>query len=666
MDSVTDRLNKLREERMAREKARIEKLRELNLKKYSKEEPTKNSMSNLSTINKSVKSEVNLKTDTNRPLKNNFAVNGTTKRPVSIPTLKPLNKDLTKPKTGVSQPKTVGKGQNSNIPKASASNVTKKLVSRPANATNTDRKLYAPIGDKKIPTNDKKVMSVSHLPKTENKVNTNTTMIGEKKQNFAIRKTETVTTNLKLRQSLAVTNDKPKPNVGRKSMIPQSASKSTSQCSVFERLYKPKAVTNTHVSEVEKLRNDPSYLKKAIHNSGIILNKRHTVFEHTKPKVAVPVRRSISAVHFKRIGKQELGNCIHKWSSIGDKLNNEHLKLVNEDENIKADKVVSAVKSERKKVTFMTPMSNFNTPRPEELQARLKSWLQKRGKSLDSYHHLQCFGLHHLPHTLKFDQKAFEDEENKENIAVESDSDDDSYTENMNEVVPSTTEKWRTASCVSDSVDFNESHDNDTTMTASDVVNEDDVVIGALKDLIEVLQEGFDWEQCARWLRAIRERYPCVLKYFEYWQCRAILDDRRGDLPASVQCWEEAIAKGIEHSVVEANLDQLLDKFMQLKISPTSGKHRQADPKLVDVKNVFKSTIIRFAVQKAKLRQSNQSEAPKFTITPVRRSGRLSMHPHSASKRTPLQVCTTIRQADELALGEKPVFVPNGSLYATP
>lgn len=444
-------------------------------------------MPNLSTVNKPAKSEVNL--NRTGALKNNFHVNGTTKRPVSVPSLKPVNKELTKPKTGIIQPKTIGKGKISSLPKAaSTSNVTKKLVSKPANATNTDRKLYAPITATKAENIGKKVTHVSHLPKVEKKVNSSTAVNGEKKQHFAIRKPESVTTTLKLRQSLAVTNDKPKPNIGRKSMIPQSASTSTSQCSVFERLSKPKTVPKIHVSDVNKLRNDVSYLKKAIHNSEIILNKRHTVFEHTKPKIAVPVRRSISAVHFKRIGKQELGNCIHKWSSIGDKLNNEHLKHINEDENIKADKVISAVKSERKKVTFMTPMSNFNTPRPEELQARLKSWLQKRGKSLDSYHHLQCFGLHHLPHTIKFDHKVF-DEENKENIAVESDSDDDSYTENMNEVVPNATEKWRTTSCVSDSVDFNDSHGNDITMTPSDVVNEDDIVLGALKDLIEVLQE---------------------------------------------------------------------------------------------------------------------------------------------------------------------------------
>ncbi|XP_021199771.3 uncharacterized protein LOC110383323 [Helicoverpa armigera] len=659
MDSVSDRLNKLREERIAREKARIEKLRELNLKKYNKDgESTRNSTTNLSMVNKSVKSEVNFKNP--GPVKNNFHVNGTSKRPISVPTLK---KELVKPKTDVKKSNFNGVNSNKNIP-----NIDKK----PANPSNFDRKN---VTDKKVQNNEKKPLQVSNLPKLaqnndkkppqvsnlpkfEKKFNT-TTANNVKKQHFPIRKADSMTTNVKVRQSLAVTNNKPTNNIARKSMIPQNSSKTTSNVSVFERLYKPKTVPQIQVNDVEKLHTDPNYLKKVIRNTGLILNKRHTVFENTKPKIAMPVRRSISAVHFKRIGKEELGNCIHKWASIGDKLNNVHLKHINEDENINEDRVVSAVKSERKKVTFMTPMGNLNTPRPEELQARLKSWLQKRGKSLDSYHHLQCFGLHHLPHSIKFDPKAF-DEENKENIAVESDSDDDSYTENMNGEVKES-EKWRTASVVSDSVDFNESQN--TTVTCSDVVNLDDVVVGALNDLTEILREGFDWEQCARWLRAIRERFPGAPQCAAYWECRAALEERRGDLPASVQCWEEAIAKGTERSVVEANLDQLLDKFMQLKISPSSGKRRQADPKLVDVKNVFKSTIIRFAVQQAKLRQSNQFEAPKYTVTPVRRSARLSSH--WSAKRTPLQVCTTVRQADEI-LGEKPLFVPNGSLYGTP
>lgn len=459
-------------------------LRELNLKKYNKEEPCKNSMSKPSTTNKSVKSEVDLKLKVNGAVKNNFHVNRTIKRPTTAPTLKPLNKGLTKPKTGTNLTKTDGKSLNSNVSKACGSNVTNKLSTKPANS---DRQLYKTSTDKKIENNAKKVTHVSQLPKN---INSGTGLYGEKKQNFPIRKTESVmvTNNLKLRQSLAVANNKVKPKVASKSMIPQSASASTSQCSVFERLYKPKTAPVTPISDVEKLHNDPNYLKKVIRNSGIILNKRHTVFENRNPKIAMPVRRSISAIHLKRIGKQELSNCIHKFSSIDDKLNNVHLKHINEDETIKEDKVVSAVKSERKKVMFMSPVCNLNTPTPEELQSRLKAWLQKRGKSLDSYHHLQCFGINHLPRSIQFDKNLF-DEENKENIAVESDSDDGSYTENMNEEAHSM-DKWRNASCFDDSTDLNESRDNDTTMTSSDVVaNLHELVVGALKDLTDLLRD---------------------------------------------------------------------------------------------------------------------------------------------------------------------------------
>ncbi|KAF9412842.1 hypothetical protein HW555_008746 [Spodoptera exigua] len=423
--SVTDRLNKLREERIAREKARIAKLRELNLKKYNKNDDIKNSNSNLSIVNKSVKSESNMKNNGAGPVKNYLHVNGAAKRPLSVPT-KIKNEDT---KSKLDLPKST-----SNIPKIT--NKTEKIMSNIVNVnkkvgiTNNNKKPVNNTESKFSKTDKKQVLdSKPQVPRVsllqKPKLNTN----ADRKQNFPIRKAEGLTSNVKIRQSLAVANNKPPSHVPRKSMIPQSSSNSES---VFDRLYKPKPVQNSHKNEIEKLQTDPNYLKKVIRTSGLILNKRHTVFEPAKAKVAVPVRRSISAVHFKRIGKQELGNCIHKWSSIGDKLNNIHLKHINEDENVREEKVVSAVKSERKKVTFMTPMGNFNTPRPEELQARLKSWLQKRGKSLDSYHHLQCFGIHHLPQTIKFDPKAF-DEENKENIAVESDSDDDSFTENMNE-----------------------------------------------------------------------------------------------------------------------------------------------------------------------------------------------------------------------------------------
>ncbi|CAH2056104.1 unnamed protein product, partial [Iphiclides podalirius] len=415
-------------------------------------------------------------------------------------------------------------------------------------------------------------------------------------------------------------------------------------------------VPKVTVDDAQQLRADPTYLRKVIENSHLIIGKRHTISQTS----AAPVRRSISAVHLKRASKSELKNCIHTWASIGEKLDKININEVDEDDYIQCEKIVSAVKSERKKVKFQTPVSiKYNTPRPEELQARLQNWLQKRGKSIHSYHHLQCFGIFHLSKDIKslVEAPKFElyDEENKENIALESDSDDQSYTDNVNDrkddfagenKVEISNDKWRRASYISDSLSLNESK-NTTLTSADDLHHVDELLLGALNDLTELLREGFDWEQCARWLRAIRERFPSAPDSAAYWECRAALEEHRGDLPASMQCWEEAIAMGTERSVVEANLDQLLDKFMQLKISPNSGRQKKVDPKMVDVKNVLKSTIIRFAVQKAKLRQSNQNDTPKYTVTPVRRSARLSMH--GSAKRTPLQVCTTVSQATSLA-----------------
>lgn len=622
MESVTDRLNKLREERIAREKARIEKLRELNLKKYNKNDTQpKNSVSNGSVAGKSIKNETGsniTKNNVNSNYKNNFHVNGViTKRPLTAPearkSLMPKKDDN-------------GKSNIANDPKIETK--IEKNFKKPDVSNNRT--------GSKIPMMGTSKLASHQVTKDEKKLNAPKIEVKHTRKSLAAPK---------------LSNPKPTMTATRKTMIPKMSDTNTRE-SVFDRLYKPKVIAN-HDNDINKLKTDPNYLKKVIKSSGLLLEKSHAAVK-TKP----PVRRSISAVHFKRISKNEIGNCIHKWASIGDKLNNVHLKHINEDETVNADKVISAIKSERKKVKFMTPIpQNFNTPRPEELQARLKSWLQKRGKSLDTYHHLQCFGINHLSNKdivpLAFEELAqFNyEEENKENIALNSDSDDDSYVENMNENNKHVkdTVNWRRASCVSESVDFNESADS--TLTSTDVFKIDEILLGALNDLTDLLKEGFDWEQSARWLRAIRERFPDASNTAAYWECRAALEERRGDLPASVQCWEEAIAKGTEHSVVEANLDQLLDKFMQLKISPNSGKRRCIDPKMVDVKNVFKSTIIRFAVQQAKLRRS---EGPKYTVTPVRRSGRLSV-------RTPLAECSSVRT---LAPGH--AFVPNPTICQTP
>ncbi|CAH0689154.1 unnamed protein product [Chilo suppressalis] len=628
MSSVEQRLAKLREERLAREKARIEKLRELNLKKYNKNEsilPKNTASFDTAVAKKQIKPD-NVANKMKTHVKNNFQVNNTTKRPTSVSN--GINKPVPNKEPVETKPKTTAKL----APIAKVSKVT--------NATKPD--LIPKNNEKKSTAGDRIAKNqVSSL----NDFKTRKSFVPTTKSTL----TAIVTTNISSRKSLAP----PK----------TETNKPNHRQSVFERLYKPKVVEKKTTDDVLKIQTEPNYLKKIIKNSGLILNnKRHTVFEVHR-KIEPPVRRSISAVHFKRINKNEINNCIHKWSSIGDRLNKVHLKEVNEDEAVKQDKVVSAVKSERRKVQFRTPVPfNFNTPKPEELQSRLKNWLQKRGKSLDSYHHLQCFGIHHIAQRevrpiIEPPKLELYDDEDKENIALEHDSDNDSFCENMNDLDHK--DMWRRASFVNDSLDFNDTQNS--TLTSSDAAQHvDEVLLGALNDLTELLREGFDWEQCARWLRAIRERFPYAPDTAAYWECRAALEETRGDLPASVQCWEEAIAKGTEHSVVESNLDQLLDKFMQLKISPNSGKRKPIDSKMVDVKNVFKSTIIRFAVQQAKLRRSSQQDLPKYTVTPVRRSSRLSSQ---WSAKRPLQECMSVKHARQLAPVE---FVPNPSLCRTP
>lgn len=390
-------------------------LRELNLKKYNKNTPQEKPFVIQSSLPNRSQSDNSLKNKTFNGVKNNFHVNGTTKRPISatLPNKTAVSKDLNmKPKPSHMVRKDVP-------PKNYV--VSNKTINQVKKATSIPK-----IAEKKneIVNKTEKNGTVPSTSRVEPPKN-------QSRKSFAP----------KTSASLPKTSVPP----SRKSFMPQrpdskhekDSKPNGNRESVFERLYKPKLAAKKQPDEVTKLQTDPNYLKKVLKDSGLILNKRHTVF-NIKPKVDPPVRRSISAVHFKRISKNEMNNCIHKWSSIGEKLDRVHLKNINEDENVKGDKVVSAIKSERKKVTFQAsvPM-NFNTPRPEELQAKLKSWLQKRGKSLDSYHHLQCFGIHHITQKLKpmEDVPKFElyDDEDKENIAVEHDSDNDSYTENMNE-----------------------------------------------------------------------------------------------------------------------------------------------------------------------------------------------------------------------------------------
>ncbi|XP_047513379.1 uncharacterized protein LOC125055150 [Pieris napi] len=588
--SSNDYIKKIREDREARVQARIQKLRELNLKKYGQSETNRNNVSRSASENAAFPKNIpnfinNLTSEKNL---------NTVKKPTAISNVLPKKTDY-------------------------PSGIPKKTQPQIKNIVNDLKKPEA----KDIQKNMNGVVKKMDLKNNQKHVNwekAETKDLHKKKTVVLLNASIKAKENANLRKSVIPT--KPPLN-NKKSFIPTNvARKSTiggtlgKRESVFDRLYKPKTVYTEH-----NIKHD----KKPI--APPIVNRRKTTFDQSQ-RAKLPVRRSISAVHFKKIDKGELKNCIHRSASIGD-INKVSLHNINEDENIQ--EMVSAVKSEQKKVKFQTPLTN-----PDEMRLKLVKWLEKRGKTIDTYQHLHCFGIQQ-----SFDIPKFEyGDEDKENQPLENDSDNESFTELNGQLI----NKWRSPSNM-DSVELNESYET-AVISESPMVN--DALLGALNDLTEILRNGYSWEEGARWLRAIRDTYTAAQETATYWECRAALEEARGDMPASMQCWEEALAKGTNRTVAEENIDHLLAKFMQLKINP--GSEKKVDPKLVDAKNVFKSTLLRFAVQ-----ENIKQITP--TVTPVRRSARLN------DRKTPLKLFNTVQQAFDT---EKAEFRPNRAIAPTP
>lgn len=429
----------------------ILQLREFNLKKYNKNEPpASNSFPSSASVSNPIKTEMKKTSSVKNVthVKNNLYVNGTTKRPITAPTANEKKqepnriKQLSRPKTittHIRNDTKIGQKIDKPLLKKIEAPKTNKIAANIANIA-------------KICNNHKKSIATSNADNNTKPVKKNSKLDSKITNGQGNNKTKHYS-NITLRKSMlppkmtiaAPPKTDPRKSISynRKSMLPviQSTSKvNPNRQSVYERLYQPKTTQQPKITDADKLKTDPNYLRKVIRTSGLLLNKRDMLgLENVK----APVRRSISAVHFKRISSAELKNCIHKWSSMGEKLDKVNMKEIHEDASVKEDKIVSAIKSERKKIKFASPF-NFNTPRPEELQMRLQNWLQKRGKSLDSYHHLQCFGIHHLAQQQlkrldleqeKFDPEVIEEDENKENVPLESDSDNESFTDIMNEQV---------------------------------------------------------------------------------------------------------------------------------------------------------------------------------------------------------------------------------------
>ncbi|XP_017784834.1 PREDICTED: uncharacterized protein LOC108568335 [Nicrophorus vespilloides] len=344
-----------------------------------------------------------------------------------------------------------------------------------------------------------------------------------------------------------------------------------------------KPMSNSILKEKPKtaaLQND-NFKKPAIHEA------------RPKNKKIKPIRRSLSAQHFNRkkliakstaeekLSKADVTQSMENIDEIG-------LSLISECSPIKQEvltqitfKTPTAYK--RRSQSFKTPtrmrkLGHQSTPGPglNDLQSCLNDWLKKRGKPMSTFHHLKYFSR----------DKVTQDNEDKENEAE-------------------TIELQ-----IKDAID----------VKPSQLVS---IAKHALGDLNQLILDSYPLTLCEIWLGTIRQRYKEIEEDPQYWECRASIEQTRGNISSAVECFKTAIIKGAEVKTIDNSLDKLLEKFSLLnKDANVSDDEKCRSSIMKEARNVFKSCIIQFAIQERKIKK-DQENAHEY-ITPVRRSARLS------------------------------------------
>ncbi|KAJ8928107.1 hypothetical protein NQ314_019333 [Rhamnusium bicolor] len=301
---------------------------------------------------------------------------------------------------------------------------------------------------------------------------------------------------------------------------------------------------------------------------------------------------------------------------------------------------------ERRSIARFTPKSvasvrrslyHASTPLPSlnDLQKRLNDWLAKRGKSLSTFHHLKCFGV-------QGSEQEPIDDENKENIEVDEDLDKGSY-EDLKISVENDSAKSKTSSSKS---------------PLSNEENSESVAKAALEDLLKLIQEGYPRPQCEGWLELIRRKYQKLEEEPQYWECRAAIEQSRGNISNAVHCYKTAIVQGAEKISSSSSSTISSSLFSYETIQLYTLVDIITDDKLVEnnygvnIKWIVTlagdtpEMFLTYAYSPSNLdqiigRNKKDEDAKTLIATPVRRSTRLSRSTYTS---TPgVKICSSLR-----------------------
>ncbi|RZF32367.1 hypothetical protein LSTR_LSTR001831 [Laodelphax striatellus] len=325
-----------------------------------------------------------------------------------------------------------------------------------------------------------------------------------------------------------------------------------------------------------------------------------------------------------------------------------------------------------------TPLKS-STPEEKYMSEKLSSWLKTKGKSVEGFAHLKCF-LHHKKGSAIPIRQPFKTSNsgplrisvapkprptNLPAIVIETIKEEEENSRGdltidiENAELPCSPTKEHDEAA---SADCNPA---DETTVVLDSANLKETTVKALHELLTLIHTGYPWESCKEWLTALRSRNPDAESLPDYWECLAALEEVQGDMQMAVDSYQRALMRGAEVSHIDTCLDSLFEKMNALNLECQPYTPRQVDGKkktCVDAKNIFKSSVIQFALLQQKVKTFSSESGVglnnlNYIATPVRRSTRQSLF----TSKTP-QRCTSSIKNLMSEEKENVQFKPNKAL----